>query len=198
MNAQYDGFIGLYKDVYPQGYCQHLINEFETQVGMGAGANRMQSEGTQRHVKNDMQLAVRLNWHNLNGFENKCPVRIFFDGLQQCYEHYASEFSVIRDGGIRGTVMKMQRTDPGGGYHIWHGEQGPGEHASRVLVYMLYLNTLEPNQAGETEFLYQQRRYSPVENTMVLWPAAFTHAHRGNTVFGDKAKYIVTGWFYYD
>lgn len=198
MNVQYDGFIGLYKDVYPQGYCQHLINEFETQVGMGAGINRIQSDGTQRHFKNDMQLSVRMTGHNLSGFENNCPVRMFFDGLQQCFEHYASEFSVLKDGRIRGTMMKMQRTDPGGGYHLWHGEQGPGEHANRVLVYMLYLNTLETNQAGETEFLYQQRRYSPVENTMVLWPAAFTHAHRGNTVFGDKAKYIVTGWFYYD
>jgi len=62
----------------------------------------------------------------------------------------------------------------------------------------LYLNTLEPEQAGETEFLYQQERYRPVENTMILWPAAYTHAHRGNTVFGNSSKYIVTGWFYYD
>jgi hypothetical protein len=63
---------------------------------------------------------------------------------------------------------------------------------------MLYLNTLEPESAGETEFLYQQTRIQPVENTMILWPAAYTHAHRGNTVFGNTSKYIVTGWFYYD
>jgi hypothetical protein len=123
---------------------------------------------------------------------------MFFDGLQRCYDAYTEQFSVLRDGKITGTAMKMQRTDPGGGYHVWHGEQGNGEHADRVLVYMLYLNTLTQEEAGETEFLYQQRRLQPTENTMVLWPAAFTHAHRGNTVFGERSKYIVTGWFYYE
>jgi hypothetical protein len=63
---------------------------------------------------------------------------------------------------------------------------------------MLYLNTLELNEAGETEFLYQQTRLQPQKNTMVVWPAAFTHAHRGNVVHGTNCKYIVTGWFYYD
>lgn len=92
----------------------------------------------------------------------------------------------------------MQGTSTGGGYHVWHSEQGNGDHANRGLVYMLYLNTLPTEANGETEFLYQQRRLNPVENTMVIWPAAFTHAHRGNPVYGDNTKYIVTGWFYHE
>ena len=95
-------------------------------------------------------------------------------------------------------MMKMQRTGPGGGYHVWHGEQGPGAHANRVVVYMLYLNSIAPEDGAETEFLYQKKRFSPAENTMVLWPASYTHAHRGNPVLGETHKYIVTGWFYYD
>ena len=63
---------------------------------------------------------------------------------------------------------------------------------------MLYLNTLPENANGETEFLYQKRRLSPAENTMVIWPAGFTHPHRGNPVYGDKSKYIITGWFRYE
>jgi hypothetical protein len=63
---------------------------------------------------------------------------------------------------------------------------------------MLYLNTIGPEDGAETEFLYQKKRFNPVENAMVLWPAAYTHAHRGNPVLGTQAKYIVTGWFYYD
>lgn len=94
--------------------------------------------------------------------------------------------------------MKMQKTTSGGGYHIWHAEQGDGPHANRGLVYSLYLNTLPEGANGETEFLYQQKRIPPKENTMIIWPAGFTHAHRGNPVYGDAAKYIVTGWFYYE
>jgi hypothetical protein len=198
MNAEYKDFIAIYRDVYPEGYCQHLIKEFDRLVESGAGTNRQRGEGAPKHRKNDMQLGLNFGVHTAADFNSTSATRMFFDGLQRCYDAYTEQFSVLRDGKITGTAMKMQRTDPGGGYHVWHGEQGNGEHADRVLVYMLYLNTLTQEEAGETEFLYQQRRLQPTENTMVLWPAAFTHAHRGNTVFGERSKYIVTGWFYYE
>ena len=198
MNADYRNFIGTYSGVYSEGYCQHLIKQFDTLEKSGAGANRVKSEVAAGHVKNDYQIGLNLKGHNTENFNGDSVTDIFFSGLQKCYDDYVQKFSVLKNSSIRATVMKMQRTSPGGGYHVWHSEQGAGEHANRVLVYMLYLNTLEPEEAGETEFLYQQTRYRPVENTMVLWPAAYTHAHRGNTVFGERSKYIVTGWFYYD
>lgn len=198
MNAEYKGFIGVYNNVYPEGYCKHLISEFDRLESFGAGANRIQTDNVKRHVKNDYQISIALRGHDAKEFNGENVVSVFFKGLQKCYDEYVSVFSSLADGRIRGTVMKMQRTGPGGGYHVWHGEQGNGDQASRVLVYMLYLNTLEPEEAGETEFLYQQERYRPTENQMILWPAAYTHTHRGNTVFGERSKYIVTGWFYYD
>lgn len=198
MNIEHKDFIGLYKGVYPDGYCQHLINEFERLVESGAGNNRQKGEGAPKHRKNDMQLGLNFGVHTAAAFNGVSAERVFFDGLQKCYDTYAEEFSVLKDGKIHGTAMKMQRTSPGGGYHMWHGEQGNGAHAERVLVYMLYLNDLGEAEGGETEFLYQRTRIRPQENTMVVWPAAFTHAHRGNTVLGEQSKYIVTGWFYYE
>jgi hypothetical protein len=198
MNSEYKNFIGLYRNVFPEGYCKHLINQFDLMAERGAGCNRLNSEGAAGHFKNDYQLSLGLKGHDAECFEGRPPVDIFFDGLQRCYEEYTQKYSVLKNHQVRATVMKMQRTDPGGGYHVWHSEQGNDTHANRVIVYMLYLNTLAQESAGETEFLYQQERYRPVENTMVLWPAAYTHPHRGNTVFGHTSKYIVTGWFYYD
>lgn len=198
MNIEHKDFIGIYRDVYPEGYCQHLVDEFERLTQNGAGNNRQNSEGAARHAKDDLQLGLNIGVHTVSSFESSSAVNVFFNGLQACYEDYTSRYSVLKDGRIHGTAMKMQRTDPGGGYHVWHGEQGNGEHAYRVLVYMLYLNSLSEYDGGETEFLYQRRRIIPQANTMILWPAAFTHAHRGNTVLGSKSKYIVTGWFYYE
>ncbi len=198
MKSEYKGFIGVYTDVYPEGYCQHLIDEFERLQKSGAGSNRLKSENAPRHNKNDYQIGLNFKGQTVDAFNGKRAVDAFFDGLQSCYEDYITVFSSLGQGNVKATAMKMQRTDPGGGYHIWHGEQGNGEQANRVLVYMLYLNTLEPQEGGETEFLYQRERYQPIENTMILWPAAYTHTHRGNTVLGDRSKYIVTGWFYYD
>ncbi len=198
MNVDYKNFIGIYRGVYPDEYCQHLINEFERLVDSGAGNNRQRGEGAHKHNKDDMQLGLNFGVHNTAPFNDQPAERMFFDGLQQCYDMYTNEFSALKDGKICGTAMKMQRTSPGGGYHVWHSEQGNGKHAERVLAYMLYLNTLGDEDGGETEFLYQRTRIRPEENTMIIWPAAFTHAHRGNTVLGNDSKYIVTGWFYYE
>jgi hypothetical protein len=199
MNIEHKDFIGYYQNLYPVGYCEHLIKEFNRLEEGGAGSNRQRSENAHKHVKDDYQISIELRNHNLIPFEEKDSCSLFFDGLQACYDNYTEKYSILRDNGkIRASVMKMQRTGPGGGYHVWHGEQGPGVHANRVLVYMVYLNSLEEGEGGETEFLYQRTRIRPEENLMLLWPAAYTHAHRGNPVLTDKYKYIVTGWFFYD
>jgi len=199
MNIEHIEYISLYKDVYPEGNCQHLISEFNRLEATGAGANRQRAEGVAKHVKDDHHIGVELVNHSLNKFNEHFTNALFFDGLQRCYDNYSEKYSVLKDNGdVRATSMKMQRTGPGGGYHIWHCEQGAGTQASRVVAYMLYLNTIAPKDGAETEFLYQKKRFNPVENTMVLWPAAYTHAHRGNPVLGETHKYIVTGWFCYD
>jgi len=209
MNIEYKKFIGLYSNVYPEGYCQHLIEQFDILQNKGAGSSRLKSERANHHDKADHQIflpvdgfedevSIKGHDYDIKTFDGKGVSDIFFDGLQKCFEEYSNTFSILKIKSMRATAMKMQRTPPGGGYHVWHDEQGSNETVRRALVYMLYLNTIAPENAGETEFLYQRERYSPIENTMVMWPAAYTHVHRGNTVFGNDSKYIVTGWFYYD
>lgn len=198
MNSEYKDFIGVFSDVYPDGFCEHLMSEFERNLILGAGTDRQNGEGADKHVKNDYQIFSNGKNINFEPFGDKRTIDLFFNGLQHCFQAYSNEFSVLKQIEINCNSMKMQKTSSGGGYHVWHGEQGSGDQARRGLVYMLYLNTLPAEANGETEFLYQQRRVNPIGNTMVLWPAAFTHAHRGNPVYGDNEKYIVTGWFYHE
>jgi hypothetical protein len=198
MNSDYKDFIGVFPDVYPEGFCTHLIAEFDRNQKLGVGLNRQDSEGAPKTFKQDYQIFSNGNNINFEPFGGENTIDTFFNGLQKCFEAYVNEFPLLKDIDIRCKNMKMQKTSSGGGYHVWHAEQGNGTHANRGIVYMLYLNSLPPEANGETEFLYQQRRINPVENTMVLWPAAFTHAHRGNPVYGDHTKYIVTGWFYHE
>jgi hypothetical protein len=195
MKTEYKDFIGIFSDVYPEGFCEHVISEFDRNQLLGAGNNRQQADGVYKHFKDDHAIEGNCKISNLEKFNGEKTTNLFFSGLQKCFEAYSDKFSSLKDVKLVGNDMKMQKTSSGGGYHLWHAEQGNGIEANRALVYMLYLNTLSPEANGETEFLYQQRRIKPVENTMVLWPAAFTHAHRGNPVYGDNTKYIVTGWF---
>ena len=58
----------------------------------------------------------------------------------------------------------------------------------------MYLSDVE--EGGELEFLYQNKRVKPKKGDFVVWPAYFTHMHRGNPPISDE-KYIVTGWYQY-
>jgi len=199
MNETYNDFIGIYRGVTPEGYCQHTISEFDRLQTEGMGSNRMQGEGASPHYKDDHHMFLETGVGKyFREFQDVPVLRHFYNATQMCFEAYTNKFSVLKDSSITGVVAKMQKSAPGAGYHVWHGEQANGLNAARVLTYMLYLNTLDPEEGGETEFLYQKLRVRPEENTMVVWPAAFTHAHRGNTVLGNCAKYIITGWFYYN
>lgn len=94
-----------------------------------------------------------------------------------------------------GSINLQRYVADQGGYPYWHSEQYPkldqGEALHRVLLWTVYLN--DDFDAGETEFLYQQRRIKPRAGSLLMAPAAFTHTHRGNRPEGGD-KYIATSW----
>jgi hypothetical protein len=112
-----------------------------------------------------------------------------------CYPLYAEKYSILQTSDPHKIyTIKIQKTIPGGGYHVWHAEDAARMQRSRLLVFTLYLNDVD--DGGETEFLYLSKRVQPKTGRMVIWPAGFTHTHRGNPPLkGDK--YIITGWVEY-
>ena len=97
---------------------------------------------------------------------------------------------------LRPGAINLQRyTANEGGYPYWHCELYPKDaHCDtlhRVLLWTIYLN--EGFAAGETEFLYQQRKIKPMTGSLLLAPTAFTHTHRGNRPEGGD-KLIATSW----
>ena len=197
MNFVVENFIGVFDNVYEEGFCNHLIQEFNRLEEDKVGFSRL-DEGAQKHVKDDYHIYVNLMNEGIKSFGDKNSKDLFFNGLQRCYDEYVKKFSVLSTCKLHCSNIKMQKTVSGGGYHVWHHEQGNDETSSRGLVYILYLNDLPPENCGETEFMYQEKRYSPTVNRMIIWPAGFTHPHRGNPVYGGIAKYIATGWFTYE
>tara|TARA_B100001113_G_C21050302_1_gene596448 strand:- start:967 stop:1209 length:243 start_codon:yes stop_codon:yes gene_type:complete len=60
---------------------------------------------------------------------------------------------------------------------------------------MIYLNDIPLENGGATDFYHQEITFQPKKGTLVLWPAAYTHMHRGAFLTGELSKYIATGWF---
>lgn len=125
---------------------------------------------------------------------NLCTELLYI--IHECLLEYLEEFSYLKNLNLSNKCnLKIQKTEPYGGYHTWHYETNAGEASwSRELTWMIYLNDM-PSGEAETEFFYQGRKISPTEGTIVVWPAAMTHVHRGNTVYTQN-KYIATGWWY--
>ena len=106
----------------------------------------------------------------------------------ECYEHLEM-WALRRD-------IKVQHYSPGTAYYDWHTENnGEAQYILRHLVYMTYLNDIEDE--GGTEFLHQNIKIKPEKGLTLMWPADWTHTHRG-VVSMTEEKYIATGWFVFD
>lgn len=116
----------------------------------------------------------------------------FTEKFSETYDYYDKKFSVgIKSAPHFNHSIKIQKTEPTEGYHVWHCESNSRNVRDRVCAWLLYLNDVE--EGGETEFLFQNIRVKPKMGTFVLWPGGFTHQHRGNPPISGT-KYVMTGW----
>ncbi len=117
--------------------------------------------------------------------------------IGSAFEVYAREYQGITNSAdpVSSWSCKIQKTQSGGGYHVWHCEDGSFIYRDRVLTWMIYLNDIPVENGGATDFLHQNCSFQPTTGTMVMWPATYTHMHRGAFLTGDIPKYIATGWF---
>ena len=105
---------------------------------------------------------------------------------------YREKYSILNKLEYNTMRLKIQKTPIGGGYHGWHCESMDAVVSNRLIVWTVYLNDVE--EGGETEFLHQSKRIKPVVGTTLIWPAYFTHLHRGNPPLKGE-KYYLTGWY---
>lgn len=177
-------FIGLYENVLTKKQCKEIIDYFED------SSDKFSMTDDPLSHRNDEQLFIYPET-NLEVFN------LINESVEKCYDLYMDRYWVIKNNNLTFDQdhLKIQKTLPRGGYHVWHCEVNTLEMVDRCLVWILYLNDI-PKGEGETEFLWQGVRVQPKAGTMVIWPAFFTHYHRGNPVY-SCSKYIATGWGHY-
>ena len=122
----------------------------------------------------------------------KPPVTEYFKWLHKCFDGYVNRYSIAFAGAIYNDIFKIHKVRKSEGFHQWHHERAKPEHVERLMAYMTYLEV--PPKGGETEFLHQSLRVDPVVGRTLIWPAGFTHMHRGNPPLEGEKMYI-TGWF---
>lgn len=187
-----DDFIFVADDVCPPDVCEQYIELFKIMSKHGKSYGRnvdshlfaddTSVDITQREIVSDLNLR-----NHMQRFDD------YF--WAKCYKPYAEKYKILSSFATHKVYqIKIQCTLPGEGYHVWHAENMNREISNRLMTFILYLNDIE--EGGETEFLYQHRRIKPKMGTCALWPATYTHPHRGNPPLKGE-KYILTGWVEY-
>jgi|TARA_R110002020_G_scaffold103649_1_gene242924 hypothetical protein len=186
-----NNFIGVYDNYITPEECDKAIKLFEDQNKFNKTFNRLSSEKTNILNKQDQQFFA--NQENINVWWQE--LKSMMVNYEIAFRHYVSNTgaqTAYDNNSFHFTNVKIQKTLPTEGYHVWHIEHGLGyENEARAFVYSIYLNDVE--EGGETEFLHFSKRIKPKKGRIVIWPAAFPYVHRGNPPLSGE-KYILTSW----
>tara|TARA_R100000656_G_C3939803_1_gene126519 strand:+ start:71 stop:697 length:627 start_codon:yes stop_codon:yes gene_type:complete len=195
METDYRDFVGIFDNSVPVELCSEFVANYEI-----AKRNR-----TFIDVSKENELGVIDNPENMvrkdevhfvtpifSTLYPNPPVMKYFEYLSECFKLYREKFDIGFSGIITNDIFKIHKVGKTEGFHKWHYEKGEPGTLDRLLVYMTYL--VVPEKGGETEFLYQSLRLKPIVGRTLIWPAGFTHRHRGNPPL-DGVKMYITGWF---
>jgi hypothetical protein len=182
-------FIGIYENVLSEIKCKTIIDRFKLELNNNNSRIKKGSEQFKQSdmCRSDLTISTQndLSWSSEN--------LLIKESITKCLQKYSEEFFLIKQLQIESLHTKIQKTPPRGGFHMWHSEQTNIINSGRILVWTIYLNDI-PDGEGETEFLWQGIKVKPKTGTVSIFPAAFTHTHRGNPVYSCD-KYIATGWW---
>ena len=191
MKEEYKDFVGIYDRNIPVKLCNEFIENYEeakknrTMIDL-SGKENVPLDPIARKDESAFITPISSTIYPIP------PVQEYFNFLKKCFECYIKRYSITFVGPIFNDVFKIHKVRKSEGYHIWHYEKMSAEQSDRVLVYMTYLEV--PEKGGETEFLHQSLRIDPIVGRTLIWPAGFTHMHRGNPPI-DGEKMYITGWF---
>jgi len=176
-----DNFVRVYDDCLDQESCERLVNEFK----LAKESSIMFADNEPDIKRKDSSFLL----HDRNGNLNAD-----FNAILDIYvRKYCDDFPLLKEYQFGSFHNKMQETELSGGYHNWHCENNSISTSSRILTWLFYLNDV--SEGGETELLYQSMRVKPKAGRLTIFPAYFTHAHRGNPPISNT-KYIATGWYH--
>jgi len=186
-------FIYRKEEILPSELCNKFIDTFETsdqkKPGVLYGPNGSSSSGTKKSTD------ITLHPGYLNDKEWGPLLIPLVDILQKAKEDYTLRFLTAfskLDPFELSPTFNMQRYLPGEGFSGWHCERGSLEYSNRLLVWMIYLNTVKDR--GETEFFHQHHFEEPKQGKLIIWPSDWMYTHRG-VISPTQTKYILTGWF---
>ena len=185
-------FIGSWT-IHPLSICDELIAYFELNKNKqikGRTSNELNLD-----TKNSTDITIHPKDINLPGNE---VFEKYFHTLFSCYQEYVIEwpFLMTIPENLQIGSFNLQRYETGQHFQKIHTERNDLSTLHRVFAWMTYLNDVDIKDGGSTLFSHFGIEVQPAKGLTLIWPAEWTHAHKGN-LLKAHSKYIITGWMHF-
>jgi hypothetical protein len=189
-----DNFIYEIENVLPKEICDAIIKRYQnddrkTESLIGSGV----VDKTVRN-SNILSFSDMEDWKDVDNImadiicvgSNKYTEHLKESNIPEVGEHYAKHFTTLVDEGYHIQEYKQN------GCYTWHHDHHNTTKV-RDFSFVLYLNTLEENEGGCTEFL-NGKKIRPVQGKLLVFPSSWQFVHQSNTVENGATKYVIVTW----
>jgi len=192
-------FVHEIENLVPNELCDEIISKYEKSP-QGKKHKGQVGTGLISIVKQTTDMDIESEQNRDEWYEISQKLIMYLNkGLDE-YEKYLRSFLgnkadlfMYKINGCRKSGFSIHHYKKGD-YYDWHSDSSSGVNEDRVMAFIFYLNTLEENCGGSTDF-YDGTRIKPVQGKLLFFPVSHCHLHCGQMV-KDKDKYIINGFIY--
>ncbi len=168
--------------------CEEIIEYFEKNKNKQYQGKTTSGLNLETKDRQDISISPK----ELNLPENKI-YKTYFNNLFECYKDYNLQWpflaNIVKHLDIG--IFNIGKYEPGQHFQEVHCERCGLNTLHRLFAFMTYLNDVE--DGGSTYFNHYDLDIKPTKGLTLIWPAEWTHSHKGN-VLNSGVKYIITGW----
>jgi len=183
-------FIGSW-NIDNNDLCGKIIEFFENNKNLQKKGTTV--SGVNEKVKKSIDISVDPKKLNNPEFRD---VKDYFSKLFECYQDYKIQWPFLDKTLEVVDIPKfnIQKYELGGHFSSVHCERDSKQNMHRIFAWMTYLNNVD--EGGETYFEHFDLKIKPKTGQTLIWPAEWTHAHKGEVLL-KGTKYIITGWMHF-
>jgi len=183
-------FIGAW-NILDDDICKKIIDFFENNPDLQKKGSTTVL-GIDEKIKKTTDITI---YPNSLKNQSHDVFNLYFKRLNECFLDYREQFPFLKSFVKKINIgpFNIQKYHSGDHFSKIHSERTDITNLHRLFAWMTYLNDVDEDDGGTTDFDFYKIKIKPECGKTLIWPAEWTHAHSGSLLKRNE-KYIITGW----
>ena len=176
------------ENALPKEICEQMIKRFQEDDRKRPSET---IDGVNPYVRRSslLNFSSLKEWKDIDDIIFKVVKKVSAE-YQDYLLNYTTDILQFTDISDEGYFIQEFRT---GEFFKWHVDSFSKEGLHRNYTILMYLNTLEEDQGGCTEF-WNGYKVRPIQGKVLLFPSCWTYIHRAAPVKNSAVKYVCQTW----